>query len=207
MIVFEQPVPAFNDHALALIPGDIGERDVHRPRLIAPRDRQRHRFSDAYPFKNPRKIGHVVDRLAIRGGDYVFDVAPGGHSFEAGFRGRRVGINPEDNYPLDTCLRGGGFGRRGDAHTRYWHMTLTDELRRNTIDVIDRYRNAYASEFSRTRYDHFGDADQTAGTVEQGTAGVSGIERDICLDSAGLAVGIVRRSPLMIPDVRVFSKP
>jgi hypothetical protein len=49
-------------------------------------------------------------------------------------------------------------------------MTLTDELRRNTIDVIDRYRDAYASEFSRTRYDHFGDADQTAGTVEQGTA-------------------------------------
>jgi hypothetical protein len=78
-------------------------------------------------------------------------------------------------------VRGGGFGRRGDAHPRYWHMTVADELRRNTIDIIDRYRDAYASEFSRTRYDHFGDADQTAGTVEQGTAGISGIERDICL--------------------------
>ena len=85
MIVFEQPVPAFNDHALALIPGDIGKRDVHLPRLIAPRDRQRRRFSDADLFKNSRKIGYVVDRLPIRGGDYVFDVAAGGTPLRAAF--------------------------------------------------------------------------------------------------------------------------
>src|ERR1700686_126922 len=83
--------------------------------------------------------------------------------------------------------------RRGDAHPRYWHMAVADELRRNTIDVIDRYRDAYASECSRTRYDHFGDADQTAGTVEQGTAGISGIERNICLDSAGDFMPLGRR--------------
>jgi hypothetical protein len=92
MISFEQPVPAFNAHALALIPGDIGKRDVHLPRLIAPRDRQRRRFSDADLFKNSRKIGYV-----------------------------------------------------------------------------------------------------TAGTVEQGTAGISGIERDICLDSASDFMPLGRR--------------
>jgi hypothetical protein len=72
-------------------------------------------------------------------------------------------------------------------------MTVADELRRNTIDVIDRYRDAYASECSRTQYDHLGDADQTAGTVEQGTAGISGIERDICLDSASDFMPLGRR--------------
>jgi hypothetical protein len=105
----------------------------------------------------------------------------------------KVGINPEDDYPLDSSLRGGGFGWHGYAYARYRHMTLTDELRRNTIDLIDRYRDAYARERSRTRYDHFGDADQTAGTVEQRTAGISRIERDICLDSAGDFMPLGRR--------------
>jgi hypothetical protein len=65
----------FRRSCTSLDSGNIGERDVHLPRLIAPRDRQRHRFSDADLFKNSRKIGYVVDRLPIRGGDYVFDVA------------------------------------------------------------------------------------------------------------------------------------
>jgi hypothetical protein len=146
--VFEPPFLAFNDHPLALIPGDIGERDVHRTRLIAPRDRQRHRFSDADLFKNPREVGHVVDCLPIRGDDNVFDFAAGGHALEAGFRGRKVGINPEDDHAIYASLRGGGFGRHGYAYARYRHMTLTDELRRNTIGLIDRYRDAYARECS-----------------------------------------------------------
>ena len=51
-------------------------------------DRQRHRFSGTNLFEHARKLGDVLDRLAVRGSDNILDLAVGCHAPKARFLGR-----------------------------------------------------------------------------------------------------------------------
>jgi hypothetical protein len=72
-----------------------------------------------------------MNRLAIRFGDHVADVAARAHAFEPGIRRRRIRLNPQDDDAVNASLRGNGFGCRRDAYPRCRHMTRADQLRRN----------------------------------------------------------------------------
>src|SRR5207249_3560319 len=64
-------------------------------------------------------------------------------------------------------------------------LTLTDDLRDNPVDRIDRHREANPRTSSGRTIDGHIDPNETSGTIEEGPSGVPRIDRRIGLDHPG----------------------
>jgi hypothetical protein len=153
-----------------------------------------------------------VDGLAIRFGDDVLnDASSAFRAFQSGFCGRRLRQGPHDDDAIDAQAGCFVLTRGDDADARHRNTTVADELSRDAIDDVDRDCKADARRCAGPRDDRTVHTDQPTGAVEQRAAGIAGIDRRIGLDQAAdlmdVAVGNRRCSALMMPEVRVCSRP
>src|SRR4029079_11993771 len=64
-----------------------------------------------------------------------------------------------------------------DAQPRTHHLAMTNQLWNDLIDLIDRNGEADARRAAGRADDRRGHADEPAGAVEQGPAGIAGVDR------------------------------
>jgi hypothetical protein len=85
--------------------------------------------------------------------------------------------------------------RSDNPNSRDRHSSIAYQFARYAIDHVDRYRKAYSGRRPGTGDDRARHADQPAGAVEQGAAGIARVDRRIGLDDAADLVGCGGRQP------------
>ena len=142
----------------------------------------------------------VNDLLAVHGLD---DVA----LLQAGVSCGRVGCDLSDDGArgvLEVEELGvlGGYVVHRDAEVAVLHLAVCDELLRGGLCDLRRDGKAGAGEGAGVRDDEGVDADELAVGVDEGAAGVAGIDGGVGLDEAAGLAGVVAVGVLPVDGAR-----